>query len=66
MRFMSSIWDLKLKTRKGILRRAVEVQGAESHFDFEVPGELVGVELDPDHKLLIWRPELGPAPEVAH
>jgi hypothetical protein len=58
--------DLKLKTRRGILRRTVEVQGVESHFDFEVPGELVGVELDPDHKLLIWRPELGPAPVVAH
>jgi hypothetical protein len=54
--------DVKLQTRKGIVRRTVDLKEADSHFEFEIPGELVGLELDPDHKLLIWRPEYGTAP----
>jgi hypothetical protein len=44
--------DLKLRTRKGILTRTVDLEGADTHLEFEVPGEVVGVELDPDHKIL--------------
>lgn len=58
--------DLKLRTRKGVLTRVAEIQGIESRFEFEVPDELVGVELDPSHKLLIWRPEFGAPPTSTH
>src|SRR5579872_172693 len=54
--------DVKLRTRKGIVTRAIDVQGVESRFEFDVPAELVGVELDPNYKLLIWRPEFGQPP----
>lgn len=58
--------DLKLRTRKGVVTRAVDIQGIESRLVLEVPDELVGVELDPNHKLLIWRPEYGAAPSSRH
>lgn len=58
--------DLKLRTRKGVLTRVAEIQGIESRFEFEVPDDLVGVELDPSHELLIWRPEFGAPPASTH
>jgi hypothetical protein len=58
--------DLKLRTRKGVLTRRVEIRGIESRFEMDVPDELVGVELDPSHKLLIWRPEFGAPPASTH
>jgi hypothetical protein len=59
-------FDLKLQTRKGILTRTVDVQGADTRLEFEVPDEVVGVELDPDHKVLIWRPKYGSPPVSTH
>jgi hypothetical protein len=58
--------DVKLRTRKGIMTRAIDVQGVESRLEFDVPGELVGIELDPNHKVLIWRPEFGQPPPSAY
>lgn len=58
--------DVKMMTRKGILLRTVNVEGADSHFDFDVPDDLVAVQLDPDHKFLIWRPEYGAPPKSLH
>jgi Peptidase family M1 domain len=58
--------DLKLRSRKGILTRTVDLQGADTQLEFEVPDEVVGLELDPDHKLLIWRPEFGDPPMSTH
>ncbi len=58
--------DLKLRTRKGVLTRTIEVKGVESRFELDVPDELVGVELDPSHKLLIWRSEFGAPPASTH
>jgi hypothetical protein len=58
--------DLKLITRKGILLRSLNIQGVESRFEFEVPDDVVGVQLDPDHKLLIWKPEYGSYPSSSH
>ena len=58
--------DLKLMTRKGILFRPVSIQGVESRFEFGVPDDVVGVQLDPDHKLPIWRPEYGSYPSSSH
>jgi aminopeptidase N len=58
--------DLKLRTRKGMLTRAVDLQGADTQLEFEVPDEVVAIELDPDHKILIWRPEYGAAPVSTH
>lgn len=58
--------DVKLRTRKGTLTRAGDLQGADTRLELDVPDEVVGIELDPDHKVLIWRPEYGDAPVSTH
>lgn len=30
---------------------------------FEVPSRAVGLRIDPDHRILLWRPEYGPPPD---
>jgi len=59
-------FDLKLRTRKGILTRAVDLRGADTLLEFDVPDEIVGAELDPDHKFLLWRPGYGAPPASTH
>ncbi|MGA7630762.1 MAG: M1 family aminopeptidase [Terriglobales bacterium] len=58
--------DLKLRTRKGILTRTADLAGPDTRLELEVPGEVVGIELDPDHKILIWRPHYGDPPVSTH
>ena len=58
--------EIKLLTRKGVMVRAVEVQGVDTQLEFELPDELVGVVLDPDHKVLLWRSEYGAPPMSTH
>ena len=53
--------ELKLRTRKGILAKEVQITGVETQLVFDLPGELVGVVLDPNHRLLLWPPEYGPS-----
>jgi aminopeptidase N len=59
-------FDLKLRTRKGILTRAVDLRGADTLLEIDVPDEIVGAELDPDHKFLLWRPGYGAPPASTH
>jgi hypothetical protein len=37
-----------------------------SEVRIDVPDEVVGVELDPNHKVLLWRPDYGAPPTVTH
>lgn len=46
-------------------RHVVEVAGRESKFHLEAPGRAVAVRLDPDRRLLLWRPAYGPRPKEA-
>jgi hypothetical protein len=54
--------ELELRTRKGILIKEAQITGVETQLVFDLPGELVGVVLDPNHKLLLWKSEYGAAP----
>jgi hypothetical protein len=58
--------DLRLRTRKGILVRTVAVSGVDTLVDVGVADDVVGVDVDPEHKLLLWRPEFGEAPLASH
>jgi hypothetical protein len=57
--------ELKLRTRKGIVLKTIDIAGDDTKIDFDVPDEVVGIEVDPDHKLLLWRPEYGPPPSAS-
>jgi hypothetical protein len=46
-------------------RHVVEVTERESKFHLETPGRAVAVQLDPDRRLLLWRPAYGPRPKEA-
>jgi hypothetical protein len=45
------------------VRDTVVVRGREESVELEVPRRAVDVRIDPDHRLLIWRPQYGPQPE---
>jgi hypothetical protein len=57
--------EVELKLADGSSRRErVEVRGRETRARFEVPGQLVDAELDPDRLLLMRRAAYGAMPEV--
>lgn len=54
--------EIRLLTRKGVARRTLHLTGRETKVEFDVPGEVVGMTIDPDRKILMWRPEYGEQP----
>ena len=51
--------EIAVDTRNGTALRTVRVSEAEQSFVLDVPGKPVRVRPDPDHRLLMWRPEYG-------
>ena len=46
----------------GILRETLALSERRQTFTLPVPARPLSVRLDPDHRLLMWRPEYGPMP----
>ena len=55
--------DLDLSTSAGTTRHRVAVTERDTRVVLPAAGEVKGVVLDPDHRLLIWKPEYGARPE---
>ena len=51
--------EIAVDTRNGTVLRTVRVSEAEQSFVLDVPGKPIRVRPDPNHRLLIWRPEYG-------
>ena len=57
--------DVELELADGTARRErLEVRGRETRARFDVPGQLVGAELDPDRLLLMRRPAYSGMPAI--
>ena len=55
--------EIEIATREGEhMRRTLAVTDRETRAEFETPGRAVGVTLDPDVQLLLWRPRYGSVP----
>jgi aminopeptidase N len=46
------------------IRREIAVRDRETRITVDAPEAISGVTLDPDHRLLVWRPSYNAAPEV--
>ncbi len=56
--------EVEIVTRDGQrLRELVAVGNRETRVEFETPGRAIDVTLDPDVRLLLWRPRYGPVPK---
>jgi aminopeptidase N len=49
----------------GILRTTVDLSDRQNRFKIATAARPVGVRLDPDDRMLLWRPEYGPRPDPA-
>jgi aminopeptidase N len=58
--------DLRIRTRKGLVARTVALAGIDTQADVDVPDDVVGIEIDPEHKLLLWRPAFGDPMLASH
>lgn len=58
--------DLRLRSRKGVVSRTVTLAGVDTQVDVEVPDDVVGIDVDPEHRLLLWRAGFGEPPMASH
>jgi hypothetical protein len=56
--------ELSIDTVADPCRRIVELSKREETFVLETPARATCVRLDPDRRLLLWRPEYGPRPKA--
>lgn len=55
------LWlDLEVRTDRGKATHRVSVEGARTVVRLPMEGSLEKVVFDPEHRLLLWRPEYGP------
>ena len=51
--------------RVAAFQQGSELSFLQQTFELTLPGTATELRIDPDHDLLIWKPELGPAPDPA-
>lgn len=57
--------EVEIQMRDGsTARHVVAVSGEETAVELETADRPVALRVDPDHRVLLWRPEYGPRPEV--
>lgn len=49
----------------GVISETLEISGMKSTFSIATAERPLDLDLDPHHKLLMWRPEFGPRPPVS-
>ena len=49
--------EIEVQTSEGSQRHALELREREARLELTVAGEVTGVLLDPDRRLLIWKPQ---------
>ncbi len=54
--------ELWIEASRGLVIRTVQLSDSQQTFGLAVPDSVTAVRMDPDHKLLLWRPEFGPPP----
>ena len=49
--------EIEVQTSEGPQRHALELREREARLELTVAGEVTGVLLDPERRLLIWKPQ---------
>ena len=54
--------DVLLIGAEASARHTIRISGLETRVELDAAGEVQDVKLDPDYRLLVWKPEYGKRP----
>ena len=55
--------DVAIETESGVIRKSIRLCERSNEYFLPVPARPLAIRLDPDDRVLMWRPQYGPAPE---